>query len=182
MTLSWWGKGLWQIYMHHWTVHQKVEFPRFPPDVRSWGVHFTTFDPELRNERLTLISSIGFPAILSTLQPFYLCISNRKYSKLTFWNDPLLMGKRFMANMHAALDSTCKSRIFRNVHEMSYLGGSIPQLLILNTEMKDLHWYLLWGFLQYQAHYSHFKSAFSIKNRVNYHFQMASSWWGKGLW
>ena len=23
--------------MHHWTVHGKVEFPKFPPDVRSWG-------------------------------------------------------------------------------------------------------------------------------------------------
>ena len=25
MALSWWGKGLWQIYMHHWTVHAKVD-------------------------------------------------------------------------------------------------------------------------------------------------------------
>ena len=50
--LSWWEKGLWQICMHHWTVHAKVEFQKFPPDVRSWGegVHFIIFDPELRNK------------------------------------------------------------------------------------------------------------------------------------
>ena len=35
--------------MHHWTVHEKVDFPKFPPD--TWGgVYSTTFDPELRNE------------------------------------------------------------------------------------------------------------------------------------
>ena len=28
-------------------------------------------------------------------------------------------------------------------------GGSIPQLFILNWEMKDSHWYLLLGVLQY---------------------------------
>ena len=118
--------------MHHWTVHAKVEFHKFPPDVRSrvesipqllnlnsvmnlknfpimggvhsitfhpelrnkfkifpiLGVHSTTFDPELRNERFILISFMGFPAILSTLQPFHICIFNRKNSKLTFSNDP----------------------------------------------------------------------------------------------
>ena len=36
--------------MHHWTVHAKVEFPKFPADVRTGGVHSITFDPELRNE------------------------------------------------------------------------------------------------------------------------------------
>ena len=92
MALSWWGKCLWQICMHDWTVHAKVEFTRFPPDV--WGVHSTTVDPELRNERFTLISFMGFPAILSTLQPFQICIFNRKYSKLTSWNGCQPMGKK----------------------------------------------------------------------------------------
>ena len=88
--------------MHHWTVHGKVDFPKFPADVSFagvhsttfdlnsemklkifpiWegvGVHSTTFDLELRNERFTLISFMGFPAILSTLQPFQICIFNRK--------------------------------------------------------------------------------------------------------
>ena len=36
--------------MHHWTVHGKVDFPKFPADVSFAGVHSTTFDPELRNE------------------------------------------------------------------------------------------------------------------------------------
>ena len=35
MALSWLEKGLWQICMHHWTVHAKAEFHKFPPDVRS---------------------------------------------------------------------------------------------------------------------------------------------------
>ena len=81
--------------MQHWTVHEKVEFPKFPADMGgatfdpklrievnkfSYVGHstpFATFDPELRNERFTLISFIGFPAILSTLQPFEICIFNR---------------------------------------------------------------------------------------------------------
>ena len=65
-----------QICMHHWTVHGKVDFPKFPADVSFAGVQLTTF--ELRNERFTLISFMGFPAILSTLQPFQICIFNRK--------------------------------------------------------------------------------------------------------
>ena len=81
------------------------------PDVRSGGVHSTTFDPELRNERLTLISFMGFPAILNALQPFQICICNRKNSKLIFFNGPQLMGKRLMANLHASLNSKYKSRI-----------------------------------------------------------------------
>ena len=28
-------------------------------------------------------------------------------------------------------------------------GGTIPQLFIPCLKLKDLHWYLLWGFLQY---------------------------------
>ena len=130
------------------------------------GVHSTTFDPELRNEIFTLISFMGFSAILSALQPLQICIFNRKYMKFTFSNGPQLMGKRFMANLHPSLDTTWENRISMISTNVSP-GGSIPQLLILNTEMKDLHWYLLWGFLQYQALYSHFKSAFSIENIVN---------------
>ena len=91
--------------MQHWTVHEKVEVPKFPADtgggsipqllqllilnselkltnfpMLDGGVYstpFATFDPELRNERFTLISFIGFLAILSTLQPFEICIFNR---------------------------------------------------------------------------------------------------------
>ena len=83
--------------------------------MRSWsdrGVnHLSTFDADLRNVSFALISFMGFPAILSTLQPFHVYIYNRKYSKLTFSNDSQLMGNRFMANLHASLESTCKSRI-----------------------------------------------------------------------
>ena len=45
------GKKVYrQICMHHWTVHGKVDFPKFPADVSFAGVQLTTFDPELRNE------------------------------------------------------------------------------------------------------------------------------------
>ena len=76
--------------MHHWTVHEKVEITSIPNfflnselkfkifSMLDGGVYSTTFDPELRNERFTLISFIGFPAIFSTLQPFEICIFNRK--------------------------------------------------------------------------------------------------------
>ena len=45
MALRLWEKGLLQICMHHWTVHGKVDFPKFSPDVSWWGVHSTTSDP-----------------------------------------------------------------------------------------------------------------------------------------
>ena len=47
--------------------------------------HLSTFDAKLRNVSFALISFMGFPAILSTLQPFEICIFNRKDSKLTIF-------------------------------------------------------------------------------------------------
>ena len=38
---------------------------------QNWGVnHLSTFDADLRNVSFALITFMGFPAILSTLQPF----------------------------------------------------------------------------------------------------------------
>ena len=51
---------------------------------------------------VTLISFMGFSAILSALQPFQIYILNRKNGKLTFSNGPQLMEKRFMVNCHAS--------------------------------------------------------------------------------
>ena len=82
MAIMLWGKGLWQICMHHWTVHEKVDFPKFTTryPARRGIFHnvFTTFDPEHRNERFTLISFMGFHAIFRTLWPFQIYIFNRK--------------------------------------------------------------------------------------------------------
>ena len=47
-------KSLWQIVMHHWTVHAKVEFQNI--FMLGQGGSFHNFDPKLRNERFTLIS------------------------------------------------------------------------------------------------------------------------------
>ena len=89
------------------------------------GNHLSTFDAELRYVSFALISFMGFPAILSTLQPFQICIYNRKYSKLTFSNGSQLMGRRFMANLHESLESTCKSRISKIATTCQNWGGSI---------------------------------------------------------
>ena len=91
--------------MHHWTVHAKEEFQNCL--IFLGGVHSTTFDPKLRNERFTLISFMAFPAMLKALWPFQFCIFNRKDSKLIYSDGPQLMKKKFMANLHASLDSTC---------------------------------------------------------------------------
>ena len=66
---------------------------------------------------------MGFPAILCALQPFQICIFNRKYRKLMFSNGPQLMGKRFMANVHASLDSKCKSKISKMSMRCQIMGG-----------------------------------------------------------
>ena len=88
---------------------------------RTRGIHSTTFDAELRNVGFPFffygvswyLHLWGFLAILSALQPFQICIYNWKYSKLTFSHGSHLMGKRFMANLHASFESTCKSRIYK---------------------------------------------------------------------
>ena len=73
-----------------WSLGGGVHSTTFDPVLRNevkkishvglWGEGdtLTTFNPELRNERFTLISFMGFPSILSTLQPFEICIFNRK--------------------------------------------------------------------------------------------------------
>ena len=66
------------IIFHY--VQAKSELKNFK--ARSWsggGVnHLSTFDADLRNVSFVLISFMGFPAILSALQPFQMCIYNRK--------------------------------------------------------------------------------------------------------
>ena len=64
------------VYSTTFDPELRIEVKKF--SYVGWGVYSTTFGPELRNERFTLISFIGFPAILSTLQPFEICIFNRK--------------------------------------------------------------------------------------------------------
>ena len=126
--------------MYHWTIHRKVEFPKFPSDVRSGGsiqqlqilnsemhsknfpilgVHSTTFHLELRNERFILISFMGFPTILSTLQPFQICIFNRKQSKLTSSNGPQPMGKKCYGKFACIIGPYMEKQNFQNFHQMS---------------------------------------------------------------
>ena len=112
MALSWWEKGLWQICMHHWTVHAKVEFQKCPWDVRPGGAPFHNFGS---------------------------------------WTQKL--------NLQIYIDI--------------FIG--FPQLLILNSEIKYI--------MVYGANLQAISNVtFSKKNIVNEHFQMALSWWEKGLW
>ena len=124
MAISWWGKGLWHICMHHWRVHAEVELLRFPPDVRnrkgrSIIFHHVQAKSELKTFRwhpgqsdlggfqsffnfwswtqkckiLHWYLLMWFPAILSTLKPFQICIHMINYSTLTLSNGYQLMGK-----------------------------------------------------------------------------------------
>ena len=56
--------------MHHWTVHGKVDFPKFPADVSFAGVQLTTFDPELRNEVKNFSNLGGGGGTISLLWDF----------------------------------------------------------------------------------------------------------------
>ena len=78
---------------------------------------------------------------------FQICIFNRKNGKLTFSNGPQLMEKSlWQIGMH---QWTVHVKVeFQNFVMLGH-RGSIPQLLILNWEMKDLHWYLSMCFLLY---------------------------------
>ena len=124
MALSWWKKGLWQIVMHHWTVHAKEEFQNFL--ILGQGGSFHNFDPKLRNERFTLISFVQFLAILSALQSFQICIFDRKNSISTFSNSPQLMEKRFMANLSCIIGQYMQKKNFktfscwRGVHSTTF--------------------------------------------------------------
>ena len=137
------GKRFMANLHDHWTVHAKVEFQNFPPDVRYWGCPFHNLWSWTENIRFTLISFMGFPAILSALQPFQICIFNRKYRKLTFSSSPQLMGKRFMANLHASLDNTYKSRISKLSTRCQILGAPFHNLWSWPRECTQN--FLIWG-------------------------------------
>ena len=112
---------------------------------QSGGVYSTTVHHKLRNERFTLISFIGFAAILSTSQPFQICICKRKYSKWTFSNGPHMMGKRFMANLHASLDSTWKSRFSQISTRM---GGVYSTTFGTKLSFEPKNFPILGGYIQ----------------------------------
>ena len=134
---------------------------------------------------------MGFPTILSALQPFQICIYNSKYNKLTFSNGSQLMGKRFMANLHASLERVHAkvefprfppdvrnggSIIFHHVQAKSELknfqqdpswsdgGGQVNHLSTFVAELRNVSFALIsfMGFPAILIHYSHFKSAFTI--------------------
>ena len=105
------GQTVGSIIFHHVQAKSQLKFFRQDPGQMDRFNHLSTFDADLRNVIFALISFMGFPALSSALQTFQMCIYNRKYSEWTFSHDSQLMGNRFMANVYASLESTCKSRI-----------------------------------------------------------------------
>ena len=103
--------------------------------------HLSTSDADLRNVSFALIFFMGFPKILSALQPFQISIFNRKYSKLTFSNDSQLMGNRFMANLHVKLESTCKSRISKIATICQNQGGN--HLSMFEADLRNVSFALI---------------------------------------
>ena len=151
MAVSWWEKKF--IANLHASLDSRCKSRISKISTRCpWGVHSPTFDPEHRNEFNNFSNLWGnqFSNFWSWTEKckiyidiFYWvscnikhitaisnCILNRKYSTLTCSNGPQLMGERFMANLHASLDSTCKSRISKmsakcqiwGVHSMPFLS------------------------------------------------------------
>ena len=115
MALGWWGKGLWQICMHHWTAYAKVEFPRFPPDVRTGGSI-----PQLLN----LNSEMNSKILQSFGGPFH-----------SFWSE-LRNELNFFPSSGGPFHSIW-SWTQKWIQNFSNLGVSIPQLLNLNSEMNS---------------------------------------------
>ena len=108
------GGSIQQLLILNSEMHSK-HFPIL-------GVHSTTFHLELRNERFILISFMEIPAILSTLQPFQICIFNRKQSKLTSSNGPQPMGKKCYGKFACIIGPYMEKQNFQNFHQMSDLG------------------------------------------------------------
>ena len=157
------GKKLWQICMHHWPVHAKVEFQKFPPHVRSWEVHAATFDHDLRYELKHFFQSWGsipqhlilnwemqyliwtfFSFAIYSLCIFLICILYlHKMHKYKLFLPALL--PRIRLNYSKKLMPLQTEMTSHNSHNHNALQcntrcqiwGSILQLLILTPEMNS---------------------------------------------
>ena len=106
--------------------------------------HLSTFDLELRNVSFELISFMGFPAILSALQPFQICICKRNYSILTFSNGSQLMRKRFMPHLTCIIGEYMQKWNFQDFHQMSEPGRegqSSFNHVQAKSELKTFRWH-----------------------------------------
>ena len=119
-------KGLWQICMHHWTVHAKVEFQKCPWDVRPWELHSTTLDPELRNEFKSF----------SNLGPFQICLFHNFWS----WTDGD-KGLWQICMHHWTVHA--KVEFPRFLPDVRPGEGSFHNFWSCKLTFTDLHWYLL---------------------------------------
>ena len=123
MALSWWEKIYGKFACIIATVHAKVEYPKCPPDVRSrWGPFHNLWS---WTEKWKIYTDIfyGVSCNIKCITPISNLHLQYKNRKLTFSNGPQLMGKRFMANLHASLDSTCKNRTSKMSMRYHISGG-----------------------------------------------------------
>ena len=164
MALSWWGKRLWQICMHHWRVHVKVEFPRLPPDVRTGGCQ-SSFNFWCWSQKCKFCIDIlhGVSYNIKCITAILICIYNRKYSKWTFSHDLQLMGNRFMANLHASLESICKSRISKIATRCQKQGVNHFSMCGLKPELKILGEILVrWGVVNHLSTWCWSQKCFAL--------------------
>ena len=149
MALRWWEKGLWQICMHHWTVHGKVDFLKFPPHVSaggpfhnfwSWtqkcilkyfpifGGPFHNFSSSTQKWNIYIDIFYGVSYNIKHITAISNLSFQWKIEKINIFKWPSGDGKKFMANLHASLDSTWKSRFSRISTSCQLLGGPFNNL------------------------------------------------------
>ena len=105
--------------------------------------HFSTLDLELRNEDFALVYFWEFPAILSALQPFQICIYMRKYNKLTFSNGYWLMGKTLwhMCMHHWTLHAKVEFPRFPQMSEPWGEKSIIFHHVKAKSDLKNFRWH-----------------------------------------
>ena len=166
MALTWWEKGLWQICMHHWTVHEKVDFPKILPamgeyipqllvlnsDMKPkkfpnlWGVHSTTCDTTVSNTFIKKFQTVRtcFTAKGAKMHKYRTvptCFTAKKHTKLL----PKSIAVHTHHSWKQEWDVTIViPTIYCNVTPDVTFGGYIPQLLILNSQMKQKN-FPIWG-------------------------------------
>ena len=124
MILSWWATALWQICMHHWRGTSRSKISKIANRCQNWGNQSSfIFWCQSQKCKFCIDMFHGFSCNIKCLQSFQMHIYNRKYSKWTFSNDSQLMGNSFIANLHASLESTCKSKISKIATTCQNQGG-----------------------------------------------------------
>ena len=143
---------------------------------RLWTIMFYFFSftyPETSvylGRQLNKMWSPTFGKWTSFVNRKYAFAGKRSFVPKFFWPPPS------MANLHASLYGTCKRCNFKKFHQMSDPGGSIPQLLILNSEMNLKIFLILGGpFHNFSSWTQRWKFCINIFCGVSYNIKHITS-------